>query len=404
MTKSHRLKRSKERANVGAPRSEESEVRDTMAFCIMHTQKQKGAGAVRGLQIEANREPNKYKFDRSDIDDSRTKDNIFLLKSDNWSREIDRQCREAGVKPRKDSVLMVTAIYTASPEFFKTHSHDEALAYFTDCLDFHNRTYGQAFNAVIHMDETTPHMHVTGVPIVHDEKGAHLSAKLLLGGRKDFRARQDAFYKEVGRGYGLKRGELMTPGEQKRRTEKREWQIAEQEKKLGKLVKERDKIKRKLNDDIEKTKYLLGFCMKHMNPISTMSKEKVKVSRAHYEELKEAVKELNTELDALKDNSTLTAQTLEEARQLKRSGEAVLQEKENKLNQMIKNQEEFIEIKAEERAVKTLQAVLSEDNQTPYKLDRMKDYMQSQGVWDGFEAKEAELMERTHSYSHGRSR
>lgn len=374
-----------------------------MSYCIMHTQKQK-AGAVRGLQIEANRDPGEHRFDRSDIDDSRTQDNIQLIECENWKREIDQQIKEAGVKARKDSVVMLTTVYTASPEWFKEHSKEDMLAYFGTCLEFHDKTYGKAFNAVIHMDETTPHMHVASVPIVHDERGAHLSAKLIMGGRMDYRAKQDAFFEQVGRMYGLERGEKMLPGEQKRRIEKRDWQIAEQEKKIAKLEREREKINRKLQDQIGKTKYLLEFCMKHVDAISTMNKEKVKVNRAHYEELKEAVKELNTELDALKDNSTLTARTLEEARQMKRSQEVVLQEKERELNQLIKNQKEFIEIKAADRASETLQAVLSKDNQTPYKLDRMRDYMKSEGVWDGFEAKEAELLARAHSYSHGRSR
>ena len=72
-------------------------------------------------------------------------------------------------------------------------------------------------------------MHVASVPIIEDEKGAHLSAKIIMGGRGDYRTRQDRFYDEVTKHYGLERGEVREPAETKAHTTKREWQLAVQE-------------------------------------------------------------------------------------------------------------------------------------------------------------------------------
>lgn len=43
-------------------------------------------------------------------------------------------------------------------------------------------------NTVIHLDETTPQMQVASVPITKDLDGkAHLSAKLIMGNKKDYK-------------------------------------------------------------------------------------------------------------------------------------------------------------------------------------------------------------------------
>ena len=213
-----------------------------MANCGIMRAEKRGRGGVYGLQIEANRTQEDHErgrdFDRSDIDWNATQDNVHLRYCENWNQEITRQIHDAGVKERKDSIVMIDALYTASPEFFEGKSRDEIVGYFKDCLDFHEREYGRAFNAVIHFDETTPHMQVASVPIVEDGKGAHLSAKIVMGGRADYRARQDRFYDDVTKHYGLERGEIRDPAEIKAHTTKREWQIATQEQRLEQARKE----------------------------------------------------------------------------------------------------------------------------------------------------------------------
>ena len=209
-----------------------------MGFCIMNVGKQRRS-AVYGLQIEANRSTEDGReFYRSDIDRERTKDNVYFRKCENWNKEITKQIKGAGLKERKDSVVMITGVYTASSEWFEKHNKEEWFAYFRACLGYHDRTYGRCFNAVVHLDEETPHMQVASVPIIEDEKGKHLSAKIIMGNRKDYQLRQDQFYEQVGRVYEMERGERRDPAEMKVHTTKREWQIAKQREELEQVERE----------------------------------------------------------------------------------------------------------------------------------------------------------------------
>lgn len=210
-----------------------------MGYGIMRTEK-RSKSACYGLQAEACRTRAEHEagreFDSSDIDWDKTDSNIALRAvPGTWAAEISRQIKEAGVKARKDSVVMIDTLYTASPAFFEGKSSEEVRAFFEDCLAFHDRTYGRAFSAVIHVDEATPHMHVASVPLVEDEKGMHLSAKLLMGGRADYRARQDAFWDQVASRHGLDRGEVKAhPAETRAHMTKREWQISTAEDRAAK--------------------------------------------------------------------------------------------------------------------------------------------------------------------------
>lgn len=209
-----------------------------MAMCGVMRIEKRGRGAVHGLQIEANRTQEDHErgrdFDRSDIDWTETQNNIHLVKTDHWNREITKQIHDAGLKERKNSTVMLDGLYTASPAWFEQHTREEAFDYFKACLDFHVREYcagdsSRVINAVIHLDEATPHMQVASVPIYEDEKGFHLAAKNLLGGRQDFRLHQDHFFEQVTQERGLERGEVRDWAEIKAHTTKREFQFATQE-------------------------------------------------------------------------------------------------------------------------------------------------------------------------------
>ena len=232
-----------------------------MAYGIMRIEK-RGRGAVYGLQIEANRKPedkDKRDFARSDIDWNKTSQNENFVRTENWNQEITRQIKAAGVrevmKGKNASIVLLDGVYTASAEWFDTHSREEAEQYFRDCLQFHVREYcggdeSRLINAVVHWDETTPHMQVASVPLIEDEKGWHLSAKKIMGSQSDYRHRQDLFYEQVSRVRGMDRGELVgheigedglrhRAEDAKAHTTKREWQLAEQEERQRALDRER---------------------------------------------------------------------------------------------------------------------------------------------------------------------
>lgn len=217
-----------------------------MAQCgIMRVEKRK-INSMTGLEAEANRtKKDEGRFPNSDVDWELTSQNIHLIKTDGWREEFKRQAEKTGVKTRSDSITMLDGLYTASSEFFEGKSHDQILKYFDQCLDFHIKHYcggddERLINAVIHLDEKTPHLQVASIPIIYDkEKDFYrLTAKTIMGNRKAYQDRQEAFYNEVTKQWGLERGEVTKdPVRAKKHLHKREWQLQEAEKQLKAINK-----------------------------------------------------------------------------------------------------------------------------------------------------------------------
>ena len=128
--------------------------------------------------IEAHNERTKEKYaSNPDVDTSSSHLNFHLMTPQRKSRaEAEKQIAEAGCRTRSDSVRVVEALVTASPEFFKGKKKSEVKAYFTDALDFirEHQDPKTILSAVVHIDEKTPHMHLCFVPLTEDKR---LSAK-----------------------------------------------------------------------------------------------------------------------------------------------------------------------------------------------------------------------------------
>ncbi len=159
--------------------------------------------------IEAHNERTKEKYaSNPDVDVSRSKYNLHLIKPKRKYRaEAERQIAEAGCRTRSDSVRVVEALITASPEFFKGKKRAEIKEYFSYALDFikAHQNENTIISAVVHMDEKTPHMHLCFVPITEDGR---LSAKDIVGNKKKLTWWQDEFWKHMVKKYpALERGE-----------------------------------------------------------------------------------------------------------------------------------------------------------------------------------------------------
>ncbi|MCC8065811.1 MAG: plasmid recombination protein, partial [Clostridiales bacterium] len=135
--------------------------------------------------IEAHNERTKEKYaSNPDVDTSKSKQNFHLVTPKRKYRaEAERQIAEAGCRTRKDSVRVVEALVTASPEFFKGKKKSEVKAYFQYALEFiqQHQDPKTIISAVVHMDEKTPHMHLSFVPLTPDGR---LSAKDIVGNKK----------------------------------------------------------------------------------------------------------------------------------------------------------------------------------------------------------------------------
>lgn len=184
-----------------------------MGFGIYRVEK-RHAAAVKGIQIHNNREKI-GKSSNQDIDWDKTKDNIHLVPCDDLNKAIEVELSTLKRKPRKDAVVMLEHLVTSSQADMMKLSQEEQLKFFQNALEQIQKEFGHIISATIHMDEETPHMHVCSVPITKDNR---LSAKDLLGNRKQMSALQDRMYENVFKSYGLERGttynEKLEKGEQ----------------------------------------------------------------------------------------------------------------------------------------------------------------------------------------------
>lgn len=109
-------------------------------------------------------------------------------------------------KYRKNAVLAVEYLVTASPDAMKGKGRADQDAYFADALDWLKAKHG-ADNVVyagIHRDETTPHMYAYVVP--KDPDTGKLNCRRFLGGAKALNEMQTDFAAKVGQRHGLQRG------------------------------------------------------------------------------------------------------------------------------------------------------------------------------------------------------
>lgn len=177
-----------------------------MPYAILRFQKKK-AGAVAACERHNERKKGAYKSN-PDIDMERSKDNYHILPPPprTYKQEINRRVKAAGCKVRRDSVMMVETLITASPEFMKSLPEAEQREYFKRAFDFIAERIGRdnIISAIVHMDEKTPHLHLTFVPITEDRR---LSAKSFLGNQKtlskwqtDFHERMSERWTELERG------------------------------------------------------------------------------------------------------------------------------------------------------------------------------------------------------------
>lgn len=196
-------------------------------FCIMRTEKRKKSD-LGGIQKENTRTATEY---NNRVAPGMDIFNVTLKESNNWLQDINREIQAAGAKARSNSVMALDTIYTASPEFFQERTNAENDRFFRDCLKFHESHFGHIISAVVHYDETTPHLHVISVPLTKDGR---LSARDVIGNKSKMSKTQDAFFEQVGKEYGLERGVQMDGQEKKRR-------ITAQEHKLREITAEKQK-------------------------------------------------------------------------------------------------------------------------------------------------------------------
>lgn len=163
-------------------------------------------GDIVGIERENERDEN-YKSTRNpQIDKSRTHLNYHTLPHEKkYLAFIDKRIKELAPKRKikDDAVLITSFILGSDKEFFAGITPETQKQFFDDCTEFFAERYGKenVVSAVVHLDESTPHLHLNLMPVTD----GRLCAKELFD-RTALRELQTDFYEVVGKKYGLKRG------------------------------------------------------------------------------------------------------------------------------------------------------------------------------------------------------
>ena len=284
-------------------------------YAILRFAKYKGP-EISGIEAHNERTKEKY-ASNPDIDPARTHLNFHLVKPERKYRaESERQIAEAGCRTRSDSVRVVEALITATPEFFKGKKRSELKEFFHEALEFikQNQAPETIISAVVHLDEKSPHMHLCFVPLTEDKR---LCAKEILGNRKKLTQWQDRYWEHMVRKYPeLERGESASETG-------RDHIPTRVFKQMARLNRQHDKLEEMLSD-VKFTNYkdkvaqIAAFLEKYIPDVAAMETQMKK-----YEKFfkttggkQKALEKKNAELtDALhKSQQQSTVRKLQEAR------------------------------------------------------------------------------------------
>ncbi len=232
-----------------------------MSMIVARMQKMK-AGNLGGIQKHNQREF--VNHSNKDIDVERSEANYDLANEEpvnyqNHVSEIIDSQRESTRAIRKDAVLVNEWIITSDQEFFKDLSESDTRLFFQESFNFYADIFGRQnmAYAVVHMDETTPHMHLGVVPMVNGK----LSSKSVFN-RKTLLEIQEELPKYLKeKGFDIERG--MERSERKNLSVSTYKSVVNQakkeaEKEVAEIKRQQKTEKQQLNQEFKKLNALKG--------------------------------------------------------------------------------------------------------------------------------------------------
>ena len=358
-----------------------------MSFAIIRNQNHK-VGAV--PLVERHNERKNHNYSNHDIDRSRSKENFHLKAPQGSYWETFNKIRDRHqlkgnlrLKGEKQSTVLCEFIITSDKSFFDRRGAERTKRFFEDAYQFVTaKVGGEQFvvAAVVHMDEATPHMHVTFIPTVRgkDRKGQpcrRINCSEFWKGRDSYSRLQDEWYDFIARscGYDLERGVKGSTAEHLSVAEYKLKKTQEQLARSEQQVQEIESI-----DNISAKNLLLNTIalkrsdydkLKASAEAYVATRDTVAETAAKNETLKGKVEALKTENAELRhENGSLNDQLIKVNEQFDRfyddvADERALMERNQRLaaeNVNIGNQ--VHKLTDEIKALKEKSAKLSEDN------------------------------------------
>ncbi|MGB3247228.1 MAG: MobV family relaxase [Sulfitobacter sp.] len=170
------------------------------SFGIMRTAKIKTMGNMGASLQHTFRER-----ETPNADPDRLKANTILIGADNSKDVLAAWKKRAPEKIRSNAVHGLEYLVTGSPEKMEAMTRGQQDTYFKDALGWIEERHGKenVLSAMIHRDETTPHLTVMTIPL--DERGK-LNCRSFVGNKKALSDLQSDFAEKVSEKHGLQRG------------------------------------------------------------------------------------------------------------------------------------------------------------------------------------------------------
>lgn len=332
-----------------------------LSFAIIRNQNHK-VGAV--ALVERHNERKNHNYSNKDIDRSRSCENYHIKAPqgsywDTFNKIRDHQQLKGNLRLQgeKQSTVLCEFIITSDKAFFDELGPEKTKRFFEDAYEFvTSKVGGEQFvvAAVVHMDEATPHMHVTFIPTVRglDRKGQpcrRINCSEFWKGRDSYSRLQDEWYDYIARAcrYDLERGVKGSAAEH--------LSVAEY-----KLKKTQEQLSRSENnvreiEDIEKIS------------VKNLPLNMVALKRDDYNRLKQSAETLvvtrDSAFEAVSENETLKNRISE----LKSQKEDLMHERDSLVNSLenVNNSfERFYDQVADERALLERNRRLADENET----------------------------------------
>lgn len=179
-----------------------------MSYAIFRTQKMQST-VINKCQRHNQRENKNYSNKEIDSDKTRLNYDLHNDKNIKYIDKINEKINERykGKRSvRKDAVLNIECLITSDSDFFNRIGTNETKRYFQEAYEFVKSEFGNEniVYATVHLDESTPHMHLGVTPITSDGR---LSAKCWLDGKKKLTELQNRFYEHMtNKNFQLERG------------------------------------------------------------------------------------------------------------------------------------------------------------------------------------------------------
>ena len=309
-----------------------------MSYAVVRVQKMT-SGGVKGIEIHDLREK-EHSNTNPDIDYDRSIMNYDLCpkQNQNFQQAVKERIAELNLPKavRKDAIVLGQVLVTSDSDFFEelkmmemnslaeashsayasgepfspfhmgSPSYDYTKEFFEKAYEYLADRYGRenVVSAVVHMDEGNPHMHFNFVPVTEDGR---LCAKEVFS-RERLINQQDTFHEQVGKEYGLLRGETKDKGKRRKHLETAEYKEAMQ------MVAEARESLKEAKNELSAIQEQTEAKKAEMERELPVLEERINEAKSELQVLESAIKEKMAEGEAKFTTSGLKEQ-LERARQ-----------------------------------------------------------------------------------------